>query len=176
MVSLHMISLICALHKDTANSSDRVVASGWFVSGDWNGDKCNGYNALTARTVIRLSSSDWLRTISMMGRYPADCRTKQYHSDCEQRHGLKRSDRLHVLNCSVIWRFLYFRSSLGEVSFICIKKLRHGIIVYRRFMTIWWFAIRSNSSHITEYPNILNMCLKIWISVFSKHILPDLLV
>jgi len=42
MVSLHMILFVCVLHKDTAKCSDCVMSSGWLMSGEWNGKKCNG--------------------------------------------------------------------------------------------------------------------------------------
>ena len=123
--------------------------------------KCNGYNAITWSTITRWSSTDWLRTVSMMDRYPADCRSVQYQSEGEKRYGLRRSGCLHILNWSGFWSFfIYFRGSLGEASFNCNTKLRHGIIVYRRFMPVWLFVIDCNRSRISEYRNILNICLQ----------------
>jgi len=41
MVSIHMNLLICVSHNDTDNRSNCVMSSGWLMSADWNGKKCN---------------------------------------------------------------------------------------------------------------------------------------
>lgn len=144
---------------------------GWWVANEM--EKCNGYNALIRSNITRLSSTVWLRTISTMDRSPADCRTEQYQSEVEKRYGLNRSGRLHILNWSGFWRFLYFRSSLGE--------LRHGKIFYRRFTTIWWFAIvttlyTTSQSYFRISERFEYLFTKCGFLCTVNHILPDLLI
>jgi hypothetical protein len=108
MVSLHMILLIRVYVRRLANISDCVMSSGWLMSGERNGKKYSCYNALMGSTITRFSLTDWLRTISMTDRYPADCRTERYQSEVEKSCGLKRSGGLHIINWSEFWRYFIF--------------------------------------------------------------------
>jgi len=50
-VGLHMKIIICVLPNDTSNSSDCVMLSDWFMSGEFSAKTFNGYHAVTGSTV-----------------------------------------------------------------------------------------------------------------------------
>lgn len=112
---VHMWIYLLVLYKDTANISDCVMLNDWLMSGEWNRKKLivpwpNWKYCLN----ILLK---WLRKISStsfrMDRYPADF-LNQFPSKSETLYRLSWFGRLQIVKWCEIWRFLDFRSIVGE--------------------------------------------------------------